>query len=451
MRQQLMRAGVVGVVLAGSFIGAIGCDDVSTGVPTDPPGPVRLMRVMVQDAPAAVVQILGEGGATEGGAVDLLDKSEPVACSDEEPCKVLMAFNGGLGDYTCRKGVCNDPLKAPPTGVWLNPDIEAVDAMPAMPPMPAMGCTPATPEGTPPVEASPAVPGVSIRVVMSKLLDPWKITTDGTHLIPGVIDLIDEGAGTAIPFAELNGIWDPAGNPEFTSDPILAPFGPAIQISPLGLAHHNRYTVVIHPGLIQDFDGNPLADRDGNLITADLKLTFDTENVSANITVGSFKTIGPYQLPGDLTPFLDTLPTIYTTDVLQFAFNEEVDVDSFNFRITGPNGTVLTTVEKYYESQKDPETNTCPEELSTTQQINLANTTGTAGDPAPWPVGTYTLFFAVNGTDENTSTFRSSEWPGAAADGTLTFQVVEPPPDNGPDTDTAIIDLHPLPEHCPCL
>jgi hypothetical protein len=84
-------------------------------------------------------------------------------------------------------------------------------------------------------------------------------------------------------------------------------------------------------------------------------------------------------------------------------------------------------------------------------QIDLYNTTGTPGQPMPWPLGTYTIFFAVNSTDDNTTTFRSSSWPGAAPDGTLTFTVVAPPPDNGPDTDSSLIDLHPLPEGCPCL
>src|SRR5437763_4876036 len=105
MRQQLMRAGVIGVALAAaSFVGAGGCDDVSTGHLADPAGPVRILRVLVQDAPAAVVQTHGEGGSTRGTAVDLLDHSAPVSCDDANPCPVLMAFGGGLGDFTCRKG-----------------------------------------------------------------------------------------------------------------------------------------------------------------------------------------------------------------------------------------------------------------------------------------------------------------------------------------------------------
>ena len=448
MRQPIVRAWVLGVA-ASSFAAVVGCDDVSTGHLADPSGPVQIVRVVVQDSPASVTAARAQGGATRSAAVDLLDQSAPVSCSDTEPCQVLMAFGGGLGDFTCRNGVCNDPLKAPPTGVPLNPDTPAMPAMPAMPPMPQMGCTPATP-ATPPTDATPAVPGESIRIVVNKLLDASKITTDGTTLVPGVVDLIDQGTGQPFPFDQLNGIWDPAGRPDFTSDTIYAPFGPAIQISPLGLQHSSTYTVVIHPGLIQDRDGNPLGAADGTLTTHDVQLPFTTEDVSANVTVGSFKTIGPYQLPGDFTPLFGEPPTIYATDVLQLAFWSNLDIDSFNFRVTGPNGPV-TTLEKYYESPPDPATHTCPAALSTTMQIDLYNTTGTPGEAMPWPLGTYTIFFAVNSTDPNTTTFRSSSWPGAAADGTLTFTVVAPPPDNGPDTDSSLIDLHPLPEGCPCI
>jgi hypothetical protein len=450
MRQQLMRAGMISVAFAGSLVGAGGCDDVSTGHLADPSGPVRILRVLVQDAPAAVVQMKGEGNSTRGAAVDLLDHSAPVACDDSDPCQVLMAFGGGLGDFTCRNGICNDPLKAPATGVPLNPDIEAVPAMPAQPATPQMDCTPAMP-AQPPTDGSPAVPGVSIRIVVSKLLDPSKITSDGTSILPGVAELVDEGTGESMPLDQLNAIWDPAGSPEFTSDPVLAPFGPAIQLSPLGLQHSSKYTVVIHPALIADRDGNPVADQDGNLLVKDLRLSFTTEDVSANVTVGSFKTVSPYQLPGDFTPLFGMPPTIYSTDVLQLAFWSNVDIDSFNYRLTGPDGNLITTAEKYYESPPDPDTGTCPEATSTTMQVDLYNTTGTPGKGAPWPVGTYKLVFAINSTDDNTSTFRSSSWPGAAADGSLTFTVIDPPADNSADTDSALIDNHPLPENCPCL
>jgi hypothetical protein len=144
-------------------------------------------------------------------------------------------------------------------------------------------------------------------------------------------------------------------------------------------------------------------------------------------------------------------PTIYSTDVLQLAFWSNVDIDSFNFRLTGPDGQLVTTAEKYYESAPDPDTGTCPEDMSTTMQVDLYNTSGTPGDGKPWPVGTYKLVFAINSTDDNTSTFRSSSWPGAAADGSLTFVVIDPPADNSADTDSALIDNHPLPENCPCL
>src|SRR5262249_44517804 len=157
--------------------------------------------------------------------------------------------------------------------------------------------------------------------------------SDGTKLLPGIADLIDEGTGKAIPLEELNAIWDPAGSPYFTSDPVKSPFGPAIQLSPFGLKHSSKYTVVIHPGLIQDRKGDALAGLYGKMLQCDLKLAFLTENVSANISIGSFHAIGPYQLPGDFSPIFGKPPTIYATDVLQLAFWSNIDLGSFNFTI----------------------------------------------------------------------------------------------------------------------
>src|SRR5438105_907821 len=90
MRQQIVRASLLGMALAGSVVGAVGCDDVSTGHLADSSGPVRIVRVLVQDSPASVTAARANGGATRSAAVDLLDHDPPVACSDAEPCQVLM-------------------------------------------------------------------------------------------------------------------------------------------------------------------------------------------------------------------------------------------------------------------------------------------------------------------------------------------------------------------------
>ena len=54
MRQQITRAWALGMALASSSVGAAGCDDVSTGHLADSSGPVRIVRVVVQDSPASV-------------------------------------------------------------------------------------------------------------------------------------------------------------------------------------------------------------------------------------------------------------------------------------------------------------------------------------------------------------------------------------------------------------
>src|SRR5947208_3006217 len=122
MRTQVIRAGLLAVTLAGSSVAVVGCDDYSTGHPADPAGPVKLVRIMVQDSPASVTEAQSAGNSTRGGAVDLLDNRAPDACDDTSPCKVLLAMQGGLADFTCRSNVCNDPLKLASTGVPLNPD-----------------------------------------------------------------------------------------------------------------------------------------------------------------------------------------------------------------------------------------------------------------------------------------------------------------------------------------
>jgi hypothetical protein len=444
---QVTRARSVVAILAGIVLGGTGCDDYHTGDPSDPDGPLLLVRVMVQDSPQDVSTAIAAGGTTRGGAVDLLDTDAPVACSDNAPCRVLMAYEGGLADFTCRNGTCNDPLAVAVTGVPVNPDVQPIPAMPPMPAMPAMGCTPATP-ATPEMPAVPGVPGMAVRLVFNKLVDVSKITSDGMQLLPGVVDFIDEGSGMPFDFTMLGGYYDLQGDALYTSDPLIAPFGPAVQITPLGMQHNAKYSVVIHPGLLHDRKGNPLADKTGKPITGDLKLTFTTENIGVNPNVGSFTAATPYTLVGDFTPQLDSLPSISASDVLQFAFYSNMDPTTFMFTLTGPNGAV-TTAEAYLDNPKDPAAGTCTSPSMT--QIDLAFTSA-PGKPAPWPVGKYTLSFTVNSMDAGTTTFSSKSWPGADANGNLTFQVVAPASGASAATDANIVDLHPLPEQsCPCM
>src|SRR5207247_2009381 len=112
-------------------------------------------------------------------------------------------------------------------------------------------------------------------------------------------------------------------------------------------------------------------DQNGKVLTDDLKISFTTENIGANITVGSFFALTQYQLPGDFSPIFGGPPTIFASDVLQLAFFSDIDFASFTFTLTGPNGPVKT-VETYADSPKDPESMTCPVDQLSTSQIDLA-------------------------------------------------------------------------------
>ena len=73
MCMQVKRAHFVAATLAGILGGVLGCDDVHTGDPTDPGGPLLLLRVMVQDSPQSVSAAVANGRTTRAGAIDLLE------------------------------------------------------------------------------------------------------------------------------------------------------------------------------------------------------------------------------------------------------------------------------------------------------------------------------------------------------------------------------------------
>lgn len=105
MRTQFLYVGLLSM-MAGGLV-SVGCDDNHTGQLSDPSGPVKLVRLMVQDA---------EPFGIRANAVDLLDtKGSPlslaVACDDQNPCLQQFVFKGGNPDFSCTKaGICNDPL-----------------------------------------------------------------------------------------------------------------------------------------------------------------------------------------------------------------------------------------------------------------------------------------------------------------------------------------------------
>jgi hypothetical protein len=472
MRMQVTRAGLLSATtLAAILVGAMGCDDYTSGHLSDPKGPPKLLKIMVQDSPESVDWAINNDSGVRGGTVDLLHKENPIGCDDPHPCQVTFAVAFNNADFTCRPGGdgrswCNDPMLLPAvTGVPVNDDVPAEDPAPAMPAMPGTPADPATctpaqdpTEATEATEGTPAIPGTAIRLVFDRILDVGKLT-DGDALREGIIELIDEGDGKPVPFETLNGRWDGSGPPEFTSDPLLIPFGPAIQIAPLGLKHSTTYSIIVHPEMMVDRKGNGgLTFADGTPVPPDFKISFTTESIGADISTGSFQAVTPTQFPGDFSPVYGQPVFMYDTDVLQFAFHSSIDSDTFEPELIGPDGNPIDTWEVYIDSPKN-ENGSCLEDDANDRQINVAMTDG--GDemgnnpkPIKWPLGIYKIRFAnVESPDDNTSVnFDSKVWPGADKDGWLTFEVKAAPEDNSPATDGALLDQHPTPEQmCPCI
>src|SRR4051812_29842737 len=102
-----MRTHYLLMVLVAAGSSAVGCDDVHVGQPGDPSGPVKLLRIMVQDSQPAGIR---------GVAMDLLNTpgsplSTAVACSETAPCSPQFVLAGTNPDFRCTAaGVCNDPL-----------------------------------------------------------------------------------------------------------------------------------------------------------------------------------------------------------------------------------------------------------------------------------------------------------------------------------------------------
>ena len=119
MRTQFLYVGLLSMTLAGGLVSA-GCDSNHTGQPSDPSGPVKLVRAIIEDDDSASQ---GSGGE-RGIATDLLDAkgtplSTAVECDvDLKPCLTQYNFNFSPPDFSCSAdtgmGFCNDPLA--PTG-----------------------------------------------------------------------------------------------------------------------------------------------------------------------------------------------------------------------------------------------------------------------------------------------------------------------------------------------
>ena len=373
MRTQFLKVGLL-VTLAGGLVSA-GCDDVHTGQPSDPAGPVRLVRALVQDS---------EQPGLTGVMVDLLDNpgtplSTAFACNPNlTPCQTQysLAFVGQ--DWSCLG----------PDGMPVAPGETACDAG---------GCScndPIAPTGTvtiPIVSSNPPAPGAyagtQIRLVFNKQLNADEIehadnnADAGFTLNDGVVDLTD-AAGAKVAVAAY---WDGAGSPSQTSDVIFVPFGPAITLKPLQpIAANTTYHIVVHSGAIHDRNGNPMADQNGAPVSGDVKIDFTTEaGAIAGITPNIDVTPAPTADPPVAAPILAQ------DQVVQFQFNTPVDPATFKFNVTavdaGGAAITLPTFKAYYD-QGNPDDG-C---YQLTNLIDLTPVDGT-GAPTSWPVGTYTL------------------------------------------------------------
>ena len=215
---------------------AAGC---GSDVPGDPAGPVKLVRIMVQDS-------LPQG--VRGVAMDLLDTpGSPLttahACSDSAPCVVNYTFQHVSPDVSCSAaGFCTDPI--------------AAGLAPLVPP-----------ETHRPGEAG----GTQIRLVFNKLL-PASVDT------AKVIEL-DDASGAAVAGTVA---WDPSGSQDESSDLIIAPYGPALVFRPTAPLHASAsYTIKVNAALVTDRDGNPMADQNGVVVAGTYTKSFTTEGAPA--------------------------------------------------------------------------------------------------------------------------------------------------------------------------
>lgn len=391
MRTQFLYVGLLSM-LAGGFVSA-GCDDNHTGQGSDPAGPVKLTRILVQDATPN--EILGY-------ITDLLDTpgsplSTAVPCDDLNPCQKQYTLGGTNPDFSCTKaGTCNDPL-APKQTVTITP-----------------------PEAGAPGEAG----GDQIRIVFNKLLnssfetvtiDPAKLpgSNEKFSFAKGIVEL-DGPDGMAVPTVQY---WDPAGSPFATADPVsYDPFGPAIVMKPANvLAPAATYTIKVTTSMITDRKGNPMADQNGNVLSGTYMKTFTTEDIT----------------PLAATPDVTSMGAmINTNDILQVEFNTSIDMTKSTCTIA--LGAAPVTVELFPENGPDPTACAGDSTFVNIYPVTAPGTPAAAG----WAPGDYTIDCKFVDDQYGKGMF---EYMGAFTVGTMA---------GDPMTDAQTIDNHQLPEMC---
>jgi hypothetical protein len=227
--------------MTAGLVAAVGCDTTSAGQAGDPKGPPKLVRVMIQDGTSV--------GTARKFAVDLLEVDPKVPCDEEiNLCVPAYAIQGTQPGLACvipdgaTAGTCLDPLVPPAAGV--------------------------------PIEGGPSF--VAIRVVFNKLLADDSVEP-GMMFDGNLIQLLDD-TGTEV---ETTKFFDRAGSPDFTSDVIKSPFGPALVAKPKAiLKAGTEYTIRVQTSNLRDRQGNKPVKADGVTALADTtELTFKTETL----------------------------------------------------------------------------------------------------------------------------------------------------------------------------
>lgn len=382
---------LLGLVVAGAAAAAVGCDDLTLGRPRDPGGPARLVKVLVQDS-----TFVGGPPAQRAGIVDLLDHEPPPACSDLNPCVNQFLIAQTLPRLDCSAangGTCVDPLRVPATGVPLN-----------------AGHT-------------------NLRLVFDRLFDATveavRVDANGApqggapyRLAPGIVELFGPD-GRPVP--DTTAYYDNTGSPQFTSDVIWIPFGPAIVINPGRLDPSSKYTLRLHPAALRDRKGEGVAGKDGAPLTDPTDYSFTTEP----ITPHPDRSYPDFSKPAKIAP----------NQVLQLAFWEFLDEATVVVSASGPAGFQAAAVEAFADRGADRSACAAARDDAL---FDLVYTTGAgaARRPTKWPVGDYTLIFTVKDASGR-ATYRSPK---------LAFVV------GGGDTDPAhdphALSQHVTPEQC---
>jgi hypothetical protein len=329
---------------------AVGCGNDSS---SDPPGPVMLVRIMVQDA-----QPFGVRGA----AMDLLDTagsplSTAVACDAGRPCVVPFLVQQVSPDVSCTAaGTCTDPLAAGP----------------------------AVPLSPPDTGRQGEAGGTQLRLVFSKLLP--------STIKPSDIVEIDDASGAMV---AGNVYWDPSGAPGVSSDPILIPYGPALVFKPNApFDAHMQYTIKVNASLVTDRAGNPMADQNGAIVSGTFVKTFTTEE----LTLLKQATLTDVTAGATVTP----------DEILQLGFNAPA---ASSTACTATTGGAAVAVRAYAEAGADA--SNCAAANATL--VNLV-AVDAGGAPIDWAAGDYTISCTVDAAGGGGSTTVSGSFTvGGAA------------------------------------